>query len=79
MFELQTTNQQRVYERCAKAMVDEFLNGYNATIFAYGQIGSGKTYTMAGDTKVKSHVKYIPPKFVLSWMYCNSTVVCHSG
>jgi len=33
-------------------MVEEFLNGYNATILAYGQIGSGKTFTMTGDTKV---------------------------
>jgi len=48
----QTTNQQRVYERCAKAMVEEFLNGYNATILVFGQIGSGKTFTMVGDTKV---------------------------
>lgn len=48
----QSTNQQRVFEHCAKASIDEFLNGYNATIIAFGQIGSGKTYTIAGDRKV---------------------------
>ncbi len=48
----QTSNQQRYYERCGKASVDEFLNGYNATIIAFGQVGSGKTYTITGDTKV---------------------------
>ena len=25
-----------------------FLNGYNGTIFAYGQTGTGKTYTIEG-------------------------------
>jgi kinesin family protein 18/19 len=24
------------------------LNGYNATVFAYGATGAGKTYTMLG-------------------------------
>jgi hypothetical protein len=48
----QSTNQQCVFEHCAKASIDEFLNGYNATIIAFGQVGSGKTYTIAGDRKV---------------------------
>lgn len=28
-----------------------FLNGYNGTIFAYGQTGTGKTYTIEGSAK----------------------------
>jgi kinesin family protein 11 len=28
--------------------VYEVLEGYNCTIFAYGQTGTGKTYTMEG-------------------------------
>ena len=35
----------------AKAVVDSALEGYNATIFAYGQTGTGKTYTMEGFQK----------------------------
>lgn len=30
-------------------MIDDVLNGYNGTIFAYGPTGSGKTFTMYGD------------------------------
>jgi len=29
-------------------MINEILNGYNGTIFAYGPTGSGKTYSMYG-------------------------------
>lgn len=28
------------------------MNGYNATVFAYGPTGTGKTYTMLGNQEV---------------------------
>ena len=30
-------------------MLDSVLDGYNGTIFAYGQTGTGKTHTMVGE------------------------------
>ncbi|XP_024372832.1 kinesin-like protein KLP1 isoform X5 [Physcomitrium patens] len=57
---VQTTNQQTMYELCAKASVDEFLKGYNSTIMSYGQVGAGKTFTMTGDMKVYVHRGIIP-------------------
>eukprot|EP00939_MAST-03C_sp_MAST-3C-sp1_P003710 g3710.t1 len=44
----QNSSQKKVYETTAKGVVDSSLEGYNATIFAYGQTGTGKTYTMEG-------------------------------
>ena len=32
----------------AKDVIDSALEGFNGTIFAYGQSGSGKTFTMTG-------------------------------
>ncbi|PWY94522.1 kinesin related protein 2 [Aspergillus sclerotioniger CBS 115572] len=42
-------DQRTVYEDTVLPMIDELLLGYNCTIFAYGQTGTGKTYTMFGD------------------------------
>jgi kinesin family protein 3/17 len=42
----QNSSQREVYESTARAVVDSALQGYNATIFAYGQTGTGKTFTM---------------------------------
>ncbi|KAL2902237.1 Kinesin-like protein KIN-UA [Bienertia sinuspersici] len=39
-------SQKRVYEVVAKPVVESVLDGYNGTIMAYGQTGTGKTYTL---------------------------------
>uniref|UniRef100_A0A4X1UDX5 Kinesin-like protein n=1 Tax=Sus scrofa TaxID=9823 RepID=A0A4X1UDX5_PIG len=43
-----STSQEQVYNDCAKKIVKDVLEGYNGTIFAYGQTSSGKTHTMEG-------------------------------
>ena len=42
------SNQEEIYKNTARISVCSSLEGYNATIFAYGQTGTGKTYTMEG-------------------------------
>ena len=44
--------QEQMYEKVAKKTVIDFTEGYNGTIFAYGQSGSGKTYSMLGPDSV---------------------------
>ena len=43
------TPQITVYESSTKFLIDGVVNGYNATVFAYGATGAGKTYTMLGN------------------------------
>ncbi|XP_066241622.1 centromere-associated protein E isoform X1 [Saccopteryx leptura] len=46
-----------VYEEIAVPIIDSAIQGYNGTIFAYGQTASGKTYTMMGS---EDHLGVIP-------------------
>ncbi|KAI9208256.1 P-loop containing nucleoside triphosphate hydrolase protein [Polychytrium aggregatum] len=41
-------SQQEVYEGTVQPLIDSVLQGYNATVFAYGATGCGKTHTITG-------------------------------
>ncbi|CAI2350521.1 unnamed protein product [Caenorhabditis sp. 36 PRJEB53466] len=47
----ENSTQSDLYEETFRDLVDSVLNGYNATIFAYGQTGTGKTHTMEGKSE----------------------------
>ena len=47
IFDMDST-QEEVYQIAAVPAVESLVGGYNSTIFAYGQTGTGKTYTMEG-------------------------------
>jgi kinesin family protein 18/19 len=44
----ENVTQAEVYEATAKPLLDNVLDGYNATVFAYGATGCGKTHTITG-------------------------------
>jgi hypothetical protein len=44
----ESSTQREVYEDTAMGVVNGVLQGMNGTIFAYGQTGTGKTFTMEG-------------------------------
>jgi Cdc6-like AAA superfamily ATPase len=44
----ESCTQQGVYNTTARSIVDAALNGFNGTIFVYGQTGTGKTFSMQG-------------------------------
>ncbi|KAG2525745.1 hypothetical protein BBI17_000478 [Phytophthora kernoviae] len=60
----QYSTQKDVFSSVVKPAVDEALAGYNCTVFAYGQTGTGKTYTMQGDLKPGSETAGIIPRSV---------------
>ncbi|KAK0391770.1 hypothetical protein NLU13_1269 [Sarocladium strictum] len=43
-----STTQSEVYEGTTRSLLDSVLDGYNATVFAYGATGCGKTHTITG-------------------------------
>lgn len=49
-----TSQQKDLYDQAVSPIVNEVLEGYNCTIFAYGQTGTGKTYTMEGGARKKN-------------------------
>ena len=55
------STQDEVYDKVAKNIIDGALSGYNGTLFAYGQTGTGKTHTMMG-SDVAGEGRGISPK-----------------
>lgn len=50
----------RVYKDIGEEMLLHAFEGYNVCIFAYGQTGAGKSYTMMGKQDVKDQKGIIP-------------------
>ena len=48
MLDSNFASQKKVYEDIGVEMLDHAFEGYNVCIFAYGQTGAGKSYTMMG-------------------------------
>ena len=43
------SSQQEIYNKTTEFLLKGVLEGYNATVFAYGATGAGKTFTMLGE------------------------------
>ena len=56
-----------MFETVAQPIAEQFIDGYNGTIFAYGQTGSGKTYTIEGSARRFNQRGIIPR--VISYLY----------
>ncbi|CAH0048761.1 unnamed protein product [Clonostachys solani] len=56
--------QQDIFDFSIRPTVDDILNGYNGTVFAYGQTGAGKSYTMMGSNIDDDEGRGVIPRIV---------------
>ncbi|KAM5472250.1 Kinesin heavy chain [Microsporum audouinii] len=59
-----SSKQSNVFDFSIRSTVDDIMNGYNGTVFAYGQTGAGKSYTMMGSDIDDPDGKGIIPRIV---------------
>ncbi|EKG15758.1 hypothetical protein MPH_07193 [Macrophomina phaseolina MS6] len=58
------SKQHEIFDFSIRPTVDDILNGYNGTVFAYGQTGAGKSFTMMGSDIEDEQNKGIIPRIV---------------
>lgn len=58
------STQEEVFEISAKPIIEDVIQGFNGTIFAYGQTASGKTHTMTGHDIFDQNTMGIIPRMI---------------
>lgn len=69
----ENTTQEAVYDDTGYAIVEAVMDGFNGTIFAYGQTGTGKTHTMVGKEDDPYLAGLIPRSFEHIFKNINTT------
>nr|XP_060634386.1 kinesin-like protein KIF21A isoform X5 [Anolis sagrei ordinatus] len=66
------SQQEEIYVHCINKLIEGCFEGYNATVFAYGQTGAGKTYTMGTgfDVNIMEEEQGIIPRAVKHLYKC---------
>lgn len=59
-----TSTQIAIFAGDVVPVLERVLTGYNATIFAYGNTGAGKTFTMEGTLAAPGKQLFIPPTHI---------------
>ncbi|KEP62515.1 UNVERIFIED_CONTAM: kinesin motor domain-containing protein [Hammondia hammondi] len=69
-----SAEQKHIYDETAVGIVESVMEGYNGTIFAYGQTGTGKTHTMVGTESCHVNKGIIPRAFehIFSRVACST-------
>ena len=68
-----SSKQKDLYEQTVRMLVDSVLEGFNGTVFAYGQTGTGKTFTMEGIRSQPELRGIIPSSFAHIFDAINQT------
>jgi kinesin family protein 3/17 len=57
-----TATQQMLFDDTALEIVDSVMDGFNGTIFCYGQTGAGKSFTMTGPENAPAEIQGLLPR-----------------
>ncbi len=57
----ENTQQKLFYEESCFSVIESTLEGFNSTIFAYGQTGCGKSFTMQGPSTTNEEMRGVTP------------------
>ncbi|XP_068149566.1 kinesin-like protein Klp68D [Drosophila tropicalis] len=68
-----SATQTTLYHEVVFPLVSSVLEGFNGCIFAYGQTGTGKTFTMEGARGNDELIGIIPRTFEQIWLHINRT------
>ncbi|XP_030371935.1 kinesin-like protein Klp68D [Scaptodrosophila lebanonensis] len=68
-----SASQTMLYHEVVFPLVSSVLEGFNGCIFAYGQTGTGKTFTMEGARGNEDLMGIIPRTFEQIWLHINRT------
>lgn len=60
-----------MYDEVIRPLVSSVLEGFNGCVFAYGQTGTGKTFTMEGVRNDTQQMGIIPRTFEQIWTHIN--------
>lgn len=66
-----SSTQQDIYDEIVRPLVSSVLEGFNCCVFAYGQTGTGKTFTMEGVRADAEQQGIIPRAFEQIWSHIN--------
>ena len=69
----ENTQERIFYDESCFSLVENVLEGFNATIFAYGQTGCGKSWTMQGPSNPPELRGVIPNSFSHLFDHINSS------
>lgn len=61
---LHNVSQEELYSLCIEDITAQVMDGYNATVLAYGQTGAGKTYTMTGPVAKSYQLRGVIPRAI---------------
>ena len=70
----QNISQEEIYTSSISFLIDNIFEGFNSTVFTFGETGTGKTYTMLGDSNNKGII-FLSLYDIFNYMNNNNNLI----